>query len=175
MDVSWIHRGPAVWRIVASATAAVETPNGTSLTWRGIIGADRSAATGWSFLAGSQDLEVDALGIFDQDGDGLEDAHPTGIWTSGGTLLAQVTVSPGTGGNLVASYRYASLAPLTLAAGQTYVLGAYFGPVVDRCGSACGDAQLVFGTETFAPRHHIRAVPAEPIHNWCRISRVSGS
>jgi hypothetical protein len=130
---------------------------------------------GLSFLAGSQDLEVDALGIFDQDGDGLEDAHPTGIWTSGGTLLAQVTVSPGTGGNLVASYRYASIAPLTLAAGQTYVLRAYFGPVVDRCGSACGDAQLAFGTETFAPRHHIRAVSAEPIHNWCRISRVSGS
>jgi hypothetical protein len=31
------------------------------------------------------------------------------------------------------------------------VLGAYFGPVVDRCGAACSDAQLVFGTETFAP------------------------
>jgi hypothetical protein len=79
-------------RADASATAAVETANGTSFAWRDIIGADRSATTGWSFLVGSQDLEVDALGIFDQDGDGLEDAHPTWYLDQRWQLLAQVTV-----------------------------------------------------------------------------------
>lgn len=42
-------------------------------------------------------------------------------------------------------------APITLTAGHTYFIGAYFGLVVDRCGTACGDASLVFGSETYAP------------------------
>lgn len=138
-------------RADAGPVPAVETTSGSSFAWRDIIGANQSATTGWSFKIGSQDLELDALGLFDLDANGLEDAHPVGIWTSGGTLLRQVTVPSGTGGTLVGSYRYAAVAPLNLTAGQTYFLGAYFGPVVDRCGSACGDPQLVFGAETFAP------------------------
>jgi hypothetical protein len=49
------------------------------------------------------------------------------------------------------SYRYESVAPLTLTAGQTYFVGAHFAPVVDRCGRACGDSLLAFGSETYAP------------------------
>jgi len=135
----------------AGTVSAVQTADGTPFAWRLIIGTNLSATTGWSFVVGSQDVELDALGIFDQGADGLEDAHRVGLWTNGGTLLASATVPSGTGGTLVGSYRYTSVAPLTLSAGQTYVLGAYFGPVADVCGSACGDAQLAFGTETFAP------------------------
>jgi len=135
----------------AASVAAVDTPNGSLFAWRDIIGANQSATIGWSFQVGAQDLQLTALGAFDDAGDGLEDAHPVGIWTSGGVLLKQVTVPSGTGGTLVGSYRYLSVSPVTLTAGQTYMLGEYFAPVVDRCGTACGDASGVFGSQTFAP------------------------
>jgi hypothetical protein len=138
-------------RAEAATVPAVQTANGTSVNWRNFIGANQSASVGWSFSVGAQDQEVDALGIYDAGMDGLADAHAVGIWTSSGTLLAQATVPPGTAGTLVGSYRYSAIAPLTLTAGQTYVVGTYFGPVPDQCGSACGDVLLAFGTETYAP------------------------
>src|SRR6185295_18206917 len=133
-----------------ASVAAVQTIDGTAFAWRDVIGSNHSGTMGWSFVVGGQDLDVDALGIYDHGANGLQTAHPVGIWTSGGALLAQVTVPLGTAGTLVGSYRYGSIAPLTLTAGHTYVVGTYFAPVIDRCGSACGDEMLVFGTETFA-------------------------
>ena len=139
-------------RAEAGTVPAVQTANGDSATWRNIIGADQSATIGWSFSVGAVS-ELTALGIYDHDGDGIEDAHPVGIWTAAGALLAQATVPVGTAGTLVGSYRYVTLAsPLTLSAGQTYVVGAYFGPVSNICGSACGDVSLFRGTETYDPR-----------------------
>jgi hypothetical protein len=67
------------------------------------------------------------------------DAHPVDIWNNSGTLLRKTTVPSGTTGTLVGGYHYTSVAPLTLIAGQTYVIGTYFGPVVNRCGTASVD------------------------------------
>jgi len=140
-------------RAEASTVPAVQTANGNSATWRLIIGANQSATIGWSFSVGAVSVQLTALGIYDHNGDGIEDAHPVGIWTAAGALLAQATVPAGTAGTLVGSYRYVTVAPpLTLSAGQTYVVGAYFGPVIDRCDSACGDASLYSGLETYDPR-----------------------
>jgi MYXO-CTERM domain-containing protein len=134
----------------AATTPAVETTDGVAFTWRNIIGANQSATIGWSFMVGPQDLEIDALGIYDHGQNGLADAHPVGIWTIGGSLLKQTTVPSGTAGTLVGSYRYASISPLTLTAGHSYMIGMYMPTVIDRCGSDCGDESLVFGAETFA-------------------------
>jgi Domain of unknown function (DUF4082) len=135
----------------ASTVAAVETTDGSSFAWRDVIGANQSATVGWRFTVGPQNLELTALGIYDGGADGLQTSHDVGIWTSGGANLAQVTVASGTAATLVGSYRYEAVAPLTLFAGQTYYVGAYFAPVVDRCGSSCGDEMLAFGTESYAP------------------------
>src|SRR4051812_40537383 len=85
-------------RANAASIAAVQTTDGTAIDWRNIIGANQSATSGWSFKIGAQDVELDAFGLFDLDGDGLESAHAVGIWNNGGTLLAQVTIPSGTGG-----------------------------------------------------------------------------
>ncbi len=135
----------------AATLAAVETTNGSSANWRNTIGANQSATVGWSFQVGALDLQVDALGIYDPAVTGLEDSHPVGIWTSGGTLLAQVTVPSGTAGTLVGGYSYEPITAITLTAGSTYIVGTYFAPVADLCGSACGDTLLYNGTETYAP------------------------
>ncbi len=138
-------------RAEAATVPAVQTANGSSVNWRNFIGAGQSANVGWSFSVGAQDQEIEALGIYDDGVDGMADAHAVGIWTSSGTLLAQATVPSGTAGTLVGSYRYTAIPPLTLTAGQTYVVGTYFGPVLDVCGSACGDVLLYSGTESYAP------------------------
>jgi len=143
----------AVSGVQATTVAAVQTASGSSVNWRGTIGANQSATIGWSFTVGAQDVELDALGFYDDGADGNVDAHAVGIWTSAGALLAQATVSAGTASTLVGSYRYAAVTPVTLLAGQTYVIGTYFGPVVDLCsGSACGDVLLYSGSETYNPR-----------------------
>ena len=136
----------------AATVPAVLTTSGNSNSWRLTIGANQSATIGWAFSVGAQALEVDALGMYDNNADGMLDAHPVGLWNSSGTLLAQATVPAGTAATRVGSYRYVAIAPVTLAAGQTYVIGAYFAPVVDICGGACGDVSLSGGTETYDAR-----------------------
>jgi hypothetical protein len=144
--------GSGAAHATASTVAAVLTANGSSVNWRGFIGADASGSIGWSFSVGASNVELDALGFYDATLAGLSNAHAVGIWTNGGVLLAQATVPAGTTGTLVGHYRYTTIAPITLTAGQTYVIGAYMPPVVDRCDAACGDVLLYNGTETYDSR-----------------------
>jgi PEP-CTERM motif len=107
-----------------------------------------SCIFGWDFSAASP-FTVDALGIWDQNPDGLLASHEIGLWTSTGTLLASATItnanSSATASGVPAPGRwlFTPIAPLTLAAG-TYVLGSTF-----QC---CLDP-IVFplGTETILP------------------------
>lgn len=131
--------------------AAVRTTDGLSADWRNIIGANQSATAGWAFRVGPQAVQVRALGLYDV-ANGLKDAHPIGLWSASGTLLAQATLPAGTASQRIGSYRYVAITPITLNAGQTYVIGAYFGPVADQCGSACGDVMLYAGHETYDMR-----------------------
>lgn len=137
------------FRAEAGTVSAIETANGTAFSWRDTIGANQSADIGWSFLVGAQNLQLTALGLYDQNQDGLQTSHEVGIWTSAGVLVTETTIPSGTAASLTGSYRYEAVTPVTLLAGQTYVLGAHFAPVVDLCGSACGDASLSSGTQTF--------------------------
>jgi len=67
-------------------------------------------------------ITVTALGFYDVSGGGLIDSHNVGIFNSAGTLLSDATVPSGTGGTLVDSFRYESISPLSLTAGDTYTL-----------------------------------------------------
>ena len=73
-----------------------------------------------------------ALGLYDQDLDGFFEAHDVSLWTRSGTLMGRVTIPSGSLTPLVGEFRYVPLStPVTLAAGQSYVLGAYFPTTVD--------------------------------------------
>jgi hypothetical protein len=71
-------------------------------------------------------ITVVGVGIFDDSLDGLLNSYQVGIWNSGGTLLDSGTVPSGTAGTLIGSFRYASIAPLNLLAGQNYWIGALY-------------------------------------------------
>jgi hypothetical protein len=81
---------------------------------------------GASFTVGSQPIQVTALGVYDDNGqNGLLESHQIAVWGTSGQLTGAVVPS-GTGSTLVGFYRYVPITPLTLSAGATYTVGAFF-------------------------------------------------
>ena len=78
---------------------------------------------GWTFKP-TVDIQVTHLGYFDDGGNGLRHAHPTGIYDlATKKLLVRGMVqrdSP-----LEACYRFVKVAPVTLRAGRTYIVVTY--------------------------------------------------
>jgi len=95
-------------------------------------GSSLDGTFGWGFSL-NRAIRVTQLGILDQPnsvqllrGDGLAFSHAVALWTSTGTLLAQVTIPAGASGNVVDHFRYVPLAsPVILPAGS-YVVGAFY-------------------------------------------------
>ena len=82
-----------------------------------------SVTVGWEFTA-EADLWISELGFFDLGQDGLNISHDVGIWDQDHNLLVSATVCAGTAAPVIGEYRYASVAPVQLEAGHTFVIGA---------------------------------------------------
>lgn len=111
---------------------AVETPDGTPVFADAPVNV-LTATYGWLFDVTSPGILVTALGIWDQDADGLNEAHSVGIWDRNtGALLVQGTVPIGTLGTLddgpgISDYRYSSAFNLnTILSPGNYVIGATY-------------------------------------------------
>lgn len=87
----------------------------------GLVGISPYGTVGWEFTP-SSDVWVGELGFFDMDLDGLNRAHEIGIWDDSEQLLVSATV--GTLGTLSGEYRYVSVQPILLQAGESFVIGA---------------------------------------------------
>ncbi len=72
------------------------------------------------------DIQVTQLGVLDagSDGAGLQTSHDVGLWLNDGTPLSTVTVTASS--TLTSGFRYEAITPVTLTAGVTYVLAAYY-------------------------------------------------
>ena len=111
-----------------------------------------ATTAGFDFTVGSTPLSITALGVWDQNRNGLANSHTVGLWDISGNLLAQALISPGTVNPLTGDFRYATLAtPVTLLAGSTYVLGAtYVNFDLDRLIVNNGGNQASFDSAIFA-------------------------
>lgn len=70
--------------------------------------------------------EADALGVGNSNSiDALSSSHQVGIWDASQTLIASVTVDPGTG-SVIGDWTYAAITPVTLMPGQVYTAGALY-------------------------------------------------
>src|SRR5678815_4779246 len=82
-----------------------------------LAGTSVEATFGWSFTVGTASLQVTGLGIWDDGNNGLIGAHPVGLWSSSGTLLATTIVPAGTAAPLLGEYRFVSVPnPIMLSA-----------------------------------------------------------
>src|SRR5260221_8890567 len=104
---------------------------------------DSQLSLGFAFST-NQAVTVTRLGYFDAAptqhtgsqvpsqpgaGDGFVTPHEVGIFNSVGTLLTSTVLDAGTVDPLIGHFRYKSIAPITLAAGQSYTLAATtYGP-----------------------------------------------
>lgn len=93
----------------------------SSYTWT-----DDNYTLGWAFSTTSQ-ISLTALGYFDRGENGLVVSHDVGVWNSAGALVASATVAAGTSNALDGHFRYASIAPVTLAAGHYRIGGVNIG------------------------------------------------
>ncbi len=79
---------------------------------------------GYQFRA-DQQVSVTELGTFDYDHNGFSQSQQVGLWTLGGTLLASTFV--GNSDTLEGNWRFHSIGPVTLQAGQEYVVASQGG------------------------------------------------
>jgi hypothetical protein len=92
---------------------------------------DTPLTLGFVFTANSS-FEVDSLGWFDATGEGFSTQHTIGLFDSAGTLLGSTTLSSGTSDSIDGGFRYHSIAPITLTAGNEYTLAGTSGGSMDR-------------------------------------------
>jgi hypothetical protein len=99
-------------------TSPGENPGGIDYEWE-------DETIGNEFTVDSGRILVRALGVWDEDEDGLANAYDLTLWTGTGTVLRTATVGSGTANPLSQGFRWASVAPLYLTVGETYVVGLY--------------------------------------------------
>jgi hypothetical protein len=68
------------------------------------------------------DIEVTALGYYDEAGDGLVNEHTVGIFEKSNRQLASDTVTVDVGSTLEGAFRYEEITPVVLKGGTAYVL-----------------------------------------------------
>jgi hypothetical protein len=83
-----------------------------------------SYSMGWEFDV-NQPIIVTSLGFYDYQQDGLAESHAVGIYNASGDLLVSGTVNPGD--PLTGWFRFHSVTPTLLPAGDAYFIAAVTG------------------------------------------------
>jgi len=112
-------------RVQADALVYTPPAQGLSNNFASTLGYEFTPSSPlWVYSLGFADLPSADVPSFS---DGLKQPRFVGLWDSNGLLLTSVIVPAGTAAPLMDRFRYQDLpTPITLAAGQTYILGAYF-------------------------------------------------
>lgn len=128
-----MHSFPKLLLLAATSLFGAQLANCDSLySFTGVnqTFSDAPVTLGFVFTANSS-FEVDSLGWFDATGEGFSTQHTIGLFDSAGTLLASTTLSSGTSDSIDGGFRYHSIAPITLTAGNEYTLAGTSGGPVD--------------------------------------------
>jgi len=104
--------------------AVAASMNAIDFTVPGINSTNSQWSLGFQFTT-NKTVNVTALGFYDDDQNGLTEAHEVGIFDDRGTLLVNVTVNPEA--SLDGFFRYTSVAPTVLQAGKTFFIAAATG------------------------------------------------
>lgn len=118
------------WSLIFTSAASASS-GVTNVTGGTISNFDSGNRTlGYTFTP-QNNVIIDTLGLWDNQGDGLDASHIVGIWNSAGALKANVTIAAGTAnsasGPIIQGGQVRS-APtfIFLTAGQTYTISALY-------------------------------------------------
>lgn len=109
------------WPAGASPSPAVSIPVGPGMSFEGTPSG--SGTDGWEFRP-YVDIEVTALGYFDDNADGLVQDHWAGIFDMA-TKKGVVTTTVGPNSTLDGAYRWEAVTPWVLKAGHSYVVAIW--------------------------------------------------
>ncbi len=125
---------------------------------------DGSWAFGIDFTVGASNLTVSSLGYYDDSQNGFVDNHEVGMYDSSGDLLASTVVT--SGDPLIGYFRYDTIAPITLLAGQTYrVVGvSHSDPYTWDDPGFAAIAGITYLGDTYGPGTTL-SDPTGPFHN----------
>lgn len=126
----YIRGGAATLCLLGSAAAGNAQTAAFSVTGTPVALANPPQTLGFAFTT-SQAFTISALGIYDFGGDGLNDSHEVGLFSSSGDLLLSTVMQAGTSAALVDGFRYNTVSPYALAAGS-YRIGALYTSGRDR-------------------------------------------
>ena len=114
---------------------------------------------GWSFTANT-DVQVGALGMWDEGGDGFVEDVNVGLWTDSGTLLGLATV--GSTDGLDAGFRFAAIPPILLTGGNSYtVAGLLRAPDYYRAFTQVTNSPLITWSDSRAVNTNVLTFPTE--------------
>lgn len=114
---------------------------------------------GWSFTANA-DVQVGALGIWDEGGDGFVEDVNVGLWTDSGTLLGLATV--GSTDALDAGFRFAAITPILLTGGNSYTIaGLLQAPDYYRAFTEVTNSPLITWSDSRAVNTNVLTFPTE--------------
>ena len=116
--------------LLATPLPALAATLGVDITGNGQASVDPNSFTfGWAVDV-TTPVRVTALGVWDEDADGLNVSAPVGLWTEAGTLLASTTVPAGSGADVAVpsvlgagQWLFEDIADVVLPVGH-YVLGS---------------------------------------------------
>ena len=119
-----ILSGALGWQNCAANEAVTSWTGGSSSLYLGMT----NTTFGYDFTVGSQDISVSSLGIWVSPVSGqLNYSHEVGLWDLSQNLLRSTTIGSGIPLSLSPSgFWYEPVAPITLSANTTYVLGAKY-------------------------------------------------
>jgi len=104
----------------ADAATAVAVPDSSTLPQV----TPSASVLGYEFVS-SQTLTLTALGIFDENNDGISSAHTVAIWDDAGNVVTQQLFAPGAGA-LAGGFRFIEVAPINLTADIKYIVGVFY-------------------------------------------------
>jgi hypothetical protein len=114
---------------------------------------------GWSFTP-TTDVQVGALGMWDEGGDGFLKDVKVGLWTDDGTLLSVATVN--SADSLEAGFRFASVTPVLLTGGSSYtVAGLLQAPDYYRSFTQITNSPLITWSDSRAVNTDVLTFPTE--------------
>ena len=105
------------WITVTAIAANTRAEYGVNVTGNGNT-TSGDWTLGYQFTVGSQPIQVNALGYFDDSENGFTSTHQVGIWNLNGTLLSSAVVNNNSA--VDDFFRWTPVNPISLAANTTY-------------------------------------------------------
>jgi hypothetical protein len=126
-----MKHGSFVLTIIFAAVLTREGISQPAVEWTGghTFNNNCCYTLGWRFRIEAANVQVAALGVYDDPGNGtgagLAATHTVAIWhVAGGEPLATAVVPAGVNSYQDGHFRYLNIAPLSLASGTEYIIGA---------------------------------------------------